>query len=188
MTKETIFSPCRKYRYTLWREWQCDEMFEGCNEGERFSERMRQYVQFIGLNPSTADETNNDPTIRRCIDFAKRWGFGGLCMTNLFAFRATAPSDLKKESEPISHRDFDAGHDWNDWWISAAAMQAGLIVAAWGKDGAFLGRGKRVLENVLPGKSVMCLGVNSDGTPKHPLYLSKNSIPVPLKAEMKEAK
>lgn len=71
-----IFSPCGRYRYTLWREWIGGEGF----------------VQFIGLNPSTATDTEDDPTIRRCINYAKSWGYGGMCMTNLFAYRATLPS------------------------------------------------------------------------------------------------
>ena len=79
--KTATFSECRKYRYTLWRRW--DGLFAS------------GYAMFIGLNPSTADETNDDPTIRRCIGYARDWGYGGLCMTNLFAFRATLPKNMK---------------------------------------------------------------------------------------------
>jgi hypothetical protein len=73
LDRVTHFNLSRTHRYTLWRIW--DHMF--CTD----------YVQFIGLNPSTADESQDDPTVRRCIDFAKRWGAGALCMTNIFAFR-----------------------------------------------------------------------------------------------------
>ncbi len=74
------FSRCRRYRYTLWRIW----------------DPKQQPVMMIGLNPSTADAQSNDPTIRRCIGFARDWDAGGLIMTNLFAFRATYPTDLKR--------------------------------------------------------------------------------------------
>jgi hypothetical protein len=90
MKRETIFSPCRRYRYTLFREWATDELFDGCNDGER-GQRLGQFVQFVCLNPSTADERQDDPTVRRCVDYAKRWGFGAFCMTNIFAWRDTDP-------------------------------------------------------------------------------------------------
>jgi len=82
MKSHATFSPCRKYRYSLFRIWDED----------------KSLVLFIGLNPSTADEKEDDPTIRRCINFAKQWGwgYGGLIMGNLFSFRATQPSDLKQ--------------------------------------------------------------------------------------------
>lgn len=79
MIKGAQFSQCRKYRYALWRTWDDDS-----------------HITFIGLNPSTADETEDDPTIRRCIAYAKKWEFGGINMLNLFAFRATSPGDMKR--------------------------------------------------------------------------------------------
>ena len=82
-----IFSSCRKYRYILWRRWAVD-----CNAN---------YAMFVGLNPSTADETDDDPTIRRCIRFAKSWGYSGLCMANLFAYRATDPKDMLVATGPV---------------------------------------------------------------------------------------
>lgn len=85
MKKSAILSDDRKYRYSLSRVW----------------DESKNKVMFIGLNPSTADETEDDPTIRRCINFAKSWGYVGLEMTNLFAFRATAPKDMKNTKEPI---------------------------------------------------------------------------------------
>ena len=140
-----MFSPDRAHRYTLWRE---------------FDLTNHAYVQFIGLNPSTADEVEDDPTVRRCIDFAKRWGYGALCMTNIFAFRATDPRDMKAHPEPI-------GRD-NDSWLRQVAAGAGLVVAAWGIHGAFMGRGQAV-SAYLPG--LKCLGVTKDGSPRHPLYV-----------------
>lgn len=80
------FSEDRKYRYTLWREWDMSDDMIATMPGY---DRTGEYLQVIGLNPSTADESKDDPTLRRCIDFAQRFGFGALCMTNLFAWRAT---------------------------------------------------------------------------------------------------
>ena len=82
-----IFSECKKYRYLLWRKWG--------------KSPHSKYVMFVGLNPSTADESIDDPTIRRCICFAKDWGYDGLFMANLFAYRATYPVDMFKFAEPI---------------------------------------------------------------------------------------
>src|SRR5690348_9819680 len=97
MTMETVFSQCRKYRYTLWRQW--GDVRSGFAmelwPADR-ADKSRQYVQFIGLNPSTADETQDDPTVRRCIGFSKAWGYGALCMTNAFAWRDTDPEKMKR--------------------------------------------------------------------------------------------
>lgn len=160
--RKTIFSDDRKYRYTLWREWPINEVASDLRH------RHAQFAQFIGLNPSTADETQDDPTIRRCVQFAKDWGFGALCMTNLFALRATDPQDMKAHPDPI-------GYD-NDDWLESLSQHAGVIIAAWGKDGKHMHRGVRVklrLNN--PISCLHCLGLNSDGSPKHPLYLKKSA-------------
>lgn len=149
MNRETIFSPDRAYRYTLWRSWASDN---------------DKYVMFIGLNPSTADETVDDPTIRRCIGFAKRWGYGAMCMTNLFAFRATDPKVMKMAESPV-------GLD-NDYWIKTIAKSADLVVVAWGAHGRYLGRNRAVsmllYEHWIPAK---CLGYTRQFCPRHPLYL-----------------
>ena len=166
MKHETIFSEDRVYRYTLWRDFECDDIFQP----PRF---FNSFVQFIGLNPSTADENNDDPTIRRCIQFAKDWGYGSFCMTNLFAFRATDPRVMKLHKWPI-------GAD-NTNQIMDVAGEAGLIVAAWGRDGSHMGRGEQVLSALASiGKSVYHLGLNGDGTPKHPLYLRGDTMPSPF--------
>jgi len=143
-------SSCRTYRYTLWRIW----------------DESKPYAMFIGLNPSTADENNDDPTIRRCISFANDWGYGGLCMTNLFAYRATAPSVMFKADDPIGGK--------NDVWIARLGKQAGIIVAAWGNGGRYLGRSNQV-RSLLP--ILHCLKLNKSGEPAHPLYLRKKSTP-----------
>jgi hypothetical protein len=156
MTPETVFSPDRLYRYTLWRVWGADLPF----------------VQFIGLNPSTADETKDDPTIRRCIGFAKAWGYGALCMTNLFAWRATDPGDMMVAREPIGEE--------NDMWLKGVAAEAQTIVAAWGKNGSFLGRGVRVKGMISEIKPLHCLRTIGSGAPEHPLYLPKDLKPILL--------
>ena len=119
---------------------------------------------FIGLNPSTADETMDDPTIRRCIVFAKSWGYAGLCMTNLFAYRATYPKDMKAIEDPIG--------GMNDYYLKMLAENAGQIIAAWGVDGAFRGRDQQV-RAIIAGMD--CLGFTKDGHPRHPLYLKKDA-------------
>jgi len=152
--RATIFSPCRQYRYTLWREW---DMFNPT------------YLQVIGLNPSTADETHDDPTIRCCITLAKSWGYGGLCMTNLFAYRSTDPRYLRQCAMPI-------GLD-NDAWIDQVAGMASLVLAAWGTGGGYLNRDRDVLRRM--GWPLVCLGVTKDGYPRHPLYVRRDQQPIP---------
>jgi hypothetical protein len=150
--RKTIFSPCRTYRYTLWRKW---DMYNPT------------YAMFIGLNPSTADEVQDDPTIRRCIGFAKAWGYGALCMTNAFAFRTTYPSIMKSYPFPV-------GPD-NNHWIFEMAKEAGIVIAAWGIDGAHLGREAEIIRII---KNLHCLGTTKKGFPKHPLWLRKETVPV----------
>lgn len=120
-------------------------------------------VCFIGLNPSTADETANDPTMRRCMGFAKSWGYGGFFMTNLFGYRATVPQDLKQAPDPI-------GPD-NDNWLLEAERIADKVVLAWGVHGVFKDRDKKVLQLI---KQAHCIDTSKDGHPRHPLYLKKD--------------
>mgnify|MGYP003381930750 CR=1 FL=1 len=150
MKTDATFSPCRLYRYELWRKW---------GEGDR-------YVMFIGLNPSTADEKTDDPTVRRCMNYAQAWGYGALCMTNLFAYRATKPRDMMSVADPVGPE--------NNHFLLQAAAQAGIIVAAWGTDGAHLGRDTKVRE-MLP--QLTCLRLTKKGHPAHPLYLPKTLKP-----------
>jgi hypothetical protein len=152
-----VFSSCRRYRYTLTRQWQ--DMLPGSGK----------YAMFIGLNPSTADEVDDDSTIRRCIGFAKAWGFSGLVMTNLFAFRATDPRVMKAEPEPIG--------PLNDQHLRHAAEAAGVVVAAWGTHGVHMGRDAAVVR-MLP--KLSALRVTSGGMPAHPLYLPKTLTPQPF--------
>lgn len=123
---------------------------------------------FVGLNPSTADETNDDPTIRRCIAFAKSWGHEALCMTNLYAFRATDPNDMFAAKEPIGAQ--------NDSFLRDMASRAGIVIAAWGVHGAHRGRGTAVQKMLSP---LHVLKLTKDGHPSHPLYLKKDLQPFP---------
>lgn len=163
MDRKTILSSDRQYRYTLWR-MNPSSLFE-MNLGN-----WTPYVNFILLNPSTADETNDDPTIRRCIGFAKDWGYGAVCITNLFAFRATDPKVMKAAGDPVGPE--------NDKWLVECAKDAALTVAGWGTHGGFLGRAEQVTK-IVPG--IVCLGTTKDGHPKHPLYLSKTTNPQDFK-------
>ena len=145
--KNATFSSCRAYRYSLSRIW----------------DKKKKYVMFIGLNPSTANEETDDPTIRRCANYAKDWGYGGFMMVNLFAYRTTLPSNLKKVKYPIGSE--------NDKYIVILSKKADITVAVWGNNGNLYGRDKQVLD-LIP--SLMCLKINKSGQPAHPLYLTKN--------------
>ncbi len=147
------FSRCRKYRYALWRQW--DDGDDG-------------FAMFVGLNPSTADESKNDPTVRRCIGYAMDWGYSGLIMTNIFAYRATLPPDMKAQTDPVG--------PGNNKALTQLATEAKVVVAAWGIHGAYLQRGSAV-RKMLPRLNVLRL--TKDGHPCHPLYLPKTLIPQP---------
>lgn len=150
MERGAYISPCGLYRYSLWRQWAPGPQ-----------------VMFVGLNPSTADATLDDPTIRRCIGFARAWGYGGLMMTNLFAWRATAPRDMMAAADPV-------GPD-NDRVLQIAHAKAAITVAAWGAHGTFLSRHGAV-RAMLP--RLHCLRLTKDGHPGHPLYLPASLQPV----------
>lgn len=169
--RETIFSPCRLYRYTLWREWpRSADMFEGANDGERGRD---SYVQFIGLNPSTADEIENDPTIRKCIGFATRWGFNAMCMTNLFAFRATDPKVMRKHPSPV-------GQD-NLQHLLNIGGGAALVVAAWGVNGVHMYQDLTVMQEISNiGVKLKCLRKTKHRHPEHPLYIPYETEPIDL--------
>ena len=147
------FSRCRQYRYALWRWW---------GDGD-------DYALIVGLNPSTADHRQDDPTIRRCIGFARDWGYSGLCVANLFAYRATFPGDLMAAEDPIGPR--------NDYWLRQVSMKAAIVVCGWGNHGLWQGRADTV-KRMLPGMHM--LRMNGSGEPAHPLYLPKGLIPVAM--------
>lgn len=150
---DCAFSPCRTWRYTLWRRW-----------GGLFAKGS--YAMFIGMNPSTADESKNDPTIRRCIRFAESWGYAGLCMTNIFAFRATDPADMKVANDPVGPE--------NDTALIECARNVGIVVAAWGVHGVHQGRDAAI---AALGLDLHVLRLTKHGYPAHPLYLPKDISP-----------
>jgi hypothetical protein len=153
--KTAQFSENREYRYTLSRTWNTDA----------------KKIAFIGLNPSTADENIDDPTIRRCIGFSMSWGGGSLQMINLFAFRSTDPKGLLTAIDPVGSE--------NDKWILHVINTSDVVVAAWGNHGSLKGRDEYVLG--LTDKTIYALSITSKNMPGHPLYLPKNSILQPFK-------
>lgn len=169
---KTIFSDCRLYRYTLWRIWGVGSL-PLIKLGERKPDEA--YVNFICLNPSTADETLDDPTVRRCIDYAKRWGYGAMCVTNIFALRATDPKVMKSHPEPVGMA--------NIILIENVAKEADEIVCGWGDHGLHRERGDHVelmLRNAGLTSKLHALQLNSSGQPSHPLYLKSSLVPLRL--------
>lgn len=149
-------SPDGMYRYWLRRTWNED----------------KPVVCFIMLNPSTADAHVDDATIRRCVGFAKSWGYGALSVVNLFAYRATDPKELSKAADPIGPE--------NDVCIEATTLNR-RVVCAWGCGGELKGRAKEVLESLRRREiDVRCLGTTKDGHPRHPLYVKGNITAGPL--------
>lgn len=152
--RTAVVSPCGRYRYMLGRRW---------DDGDA--------VMFLMLNPSTADADIDDPTIRRCMGFARSWGYAALTVGNLFALRATDPRELRKADDPIGPE--------NDGWLLRMARDHRRVVAAWGNHGCYLGRSAAVRE-MIPG--LHRLRVSKEGEPCHPLYLPAHLIPVRMEA------
>lgn len=145
-----IFSECGHYRYVLWRMWNSD----------------LPIITFICLNPSTADSYHNDPTIRRCISFCRKWGYGGFFMCNLFALRSTDPTELKRSIQPI-----EALNDSNDLFIKNCVGTSDKTIFAWGNYGSLYSRSKEIT-SMFP--DAYCFNKTQSGQPKHPLYISGN--------------
>ena len=145
--RAAVFSSCRLYRYTLERYWNTD----------------LPRLLFVLLNPSTADAVHDDPTNRKGMGFARRWGFGSCVFVNLFAFRSPHPKVMKAAAKPVGPA--------NDVHIVHQATAADRIVLAWGNDGAHRGRDREVLELLGSlGKELWHLGLTKPGQPRHPLY------------------
>jgi hypothetical protein len=159
--KTAIFSPRKTYRYTLTREWA---------EG--------RCVVWMMLNPSTATEELDDPTIRRCIGFSKLWGYGRLIVLNLFGLRSTDPRGLARVADPVGPE--------NDFYISESFNAASEIICAWGcwqhlKPSPLLsGRPAAVVKLIPRGTTAMCLGYRNDGAPRHPLMVPYSAPRVPF--------
>ena len=140
------------YRYSLTRRW-CD---------------TTPSLRWIMLNPSRADATSDDPTIRRCLGFARTWGYGGIVVHNLFGLRATNPAELTTHPDPV-------GRD-NDTWLLATAESHLATVCAWGAHGHLHHRADIVLGLLRErGLTPMCLGRTHAGQPRHPLYIPANT-------------
>lgn len=146
------FSPDRKYRYQLKRDLGPD---------------LRPCL-FIMLNPSSADEVNDDPTVRRCINFAKSWGYGKLIVCNLFALRATKPDVLLTHKNPVGIEN-DAAITGT---IQQVIDQGGIVVCAWGAFGAYKNQGARILQIIKNlNAPAFFLEKTKGNQPAHPLYL-----------------
>mgnify|MGYP001614704709 CR=1 FL=1 len=144
------------YRYSLWRGW--DASLPIC--------------VFILLNPSWADGEKPDPTMTRCLDFARRWGFGGLLIVNAFAWRTESPSEMLAASG-----EHDIIGPLNDEQIVSAVKRAGRVVAGWGATGGYKGRAAKVCELIRPHADLWALEINADFSPKHPLYIRADQEP-----------
>ena len=142
-----------KYRYSLWREWQPG--------GKR--------VAFILLNPNRADAVRDDPTIRRCIGFARSWGCGSVEVVNLFAFRTGEPLRLRKITEPVGSA--------NDRYLLRASRRAWKVVAGWGNHGGLRDRDRQVLRLLGDRTGLYCLGITRTRQPRHPLY-TRGDLPL----------
>jgi len=148
-----LYSDCERYRYALTREW---------GPGER--------ALFVMLNPSTATEVQNDPTVERCERRSRALGFGGFRVTNIFAWRDTDPRKMRAAAVPVGPE--------NDTTILDGAAWANRIICAWGTHGAHLGRGAQV-EALLRATTLPLhhLGLTKEGHPKHPLYIAYTQQP-----------
>lgn len=148
-----VISACGRYRYRLWRVW----------------EAARPRLLWVMLNPSTADAANPDPTIRKCIGFARRHGYGSIEVVNLFALRATDPKELRAAKDPEGFE--------NDVHIVEAARRAGPVIMAWGgfRFAPIVPRARRVYDMIRhyrPSTRFLCLGRTGTGAPAHPLMLA----------------
>ena len=154
------FSPCRTWRYLLWRTWNTET----------------PPCMFIGLNPSTADERKDDPTIRRCIRFARDWGHGGLVMANVFPYRSTSTQGLLDPANPRRIGEHARGPRLaNLSSIAFAAKSCAMIVAAWGAFPHAWGEAEEIADYIE--RELYCLDFTKEGQPRHPLYIAAETKP-----------
>ena len=157
MTSDALLSPCGTYRYWLTRTW----------------DPTKQHACFVMLNPSTADASVDDPTVKRCVGFAHSFGCGGLSVVNLFALRATDPDELKPHRDPVGAGNLEH--------VVRAALSGFPVVAAWGTRGGLRGQDRRVVDALREvGVSLFALGWTMRGHPKHPLYLKAGTPLIPF--------
>jgi hypothetical protein len=156
MERSALFSPCGLYRYRLGRIWDVE----------------KRLLVFCMLNPSTATAEEDDPTIRRCMGFARAHDYGGIYVINLFAYRSTLPSALRDVADPVGPE--------TDELIHLTAFER-TVVAAWGTLGGLNGRDKHVLQLLRKvAHRVVCLGITMNGHPRHPLYLRSDAAMLPF--------
>lgn len=152
---DAIFSPCGTYRYLLQRFWHA----------------RLESLCMVMLNPSTADAEKDDPTVARCVERARRLGFGSLEVVNIFALRSTDPKALYRHEDPVGPE--------NDEQIVISARTCNMTICAWGTHGALRERGKRVLQLLRhAGVKPYALRVSAKGHPCHPLYLPYSLQPI----------
>lgn len=156
MRGSASFDRSGRYRYSLLRTWN----------------PAQGRVAFVMLNPSTADAEQNDPTIRRCLGYARDWGYGSLEVVNLFAFRATQPNELFRAAAPVGPR--------NAHYLRRAADAADLMVLAWGFHGARTDHHRQVWRRLARRRTLTCLRLLASGQPAHPLYLPRDLKPTLL--------
>jgi len=149
--KDAFFSSDRVYRYSLLRSWKGGKATTVC---------------FVGLNPSTADEKLDDPTIKRCMNYANDWGYGSIVMVNLFAYRATNPKELRTIHDPVGPANMN--------YVKNATNKCELTVCCWGTGGHLHDQGRKVLMEL---KDPHYLKLTKDGFPCHPLYLKSTLTP-----------
>ncbi len=159
-TSGATVSECGLYRYHLWRCWNED----------------LPVMVFVMLNPSVADAVKDDPTIRRCIAFAKRERYGGISVRNLFAFRATDPDELLTATDP------HGPDNYNHLLACRRSFLMTRLVAAWGNVSPKLRQAAQSAINVVSMNDPYCLGTTKDGNPRHPLYVKGDAPIVPWRA------
>lgn len=148
LERDAVISRCDQYRYLLRRTW----------------DHSRPRALFVMLNPSTADAEVDDATIRSCIRLSRALGYGSFEVVNLFAFRATYPSELECASDPVGPT--------NDDSIEAAIMRCDLAICAWGTHPMARGRASHVWHLLRQHRpALFCFGTTKSGAPKHPLYI-----------------
>lgn len=159
MRRGAIFDATEDYRYWLWRTWDASAA----------------RIAFVMLNPSTADARQDDPTIRRCIGFARSWGYGSLVVVNIFAYRTPSPAELAAADEPVGPE--------NDAYLGKARRRCRDVVVAWGTHGRLRERDHAALEILSRRRRrpLLCLGTTLHGHPRHPLYLPKTTEPRPFR-------
>jgi hypothetical protein len=161
--KTASISPCGQYRWTLSRKW---------GDGKQ--------ACWLMLNPSTADATQDDPTIRRVIHFTTAWGFHGFTVVNLYPFRSSSPAECRRWADWENN-----GPDWyardalqnNAAIVAREAKDAAMIVAAWGGSAWDTDWIENIIEEIADNLDIYCLGITDSGSPKHPMARGNHRIP-----------